>query len=258
MRKRSGGSKEGKRRSLRATRESGVALRARDLQRACPQLAIVEMPEFSEAAYNLLSPATRIDIHRRALRGVGHVHLDLRRIRLRSFMVDRYQVWVLDRWDLAEIWLMDIEVTDGDSPKPPTKRQLSFLRKMLLEVANTSASALVKKLIDWIFGFQLSLPEDQVFQTRHRAFDRFAKQRVRTVQSHDRSHKSAMTVRDRSEIGHFYEGRSSDSLVVAENIGEFHCLLGNRVSDTLYADYRPCIAKHKWCREDVLEKSDGL
>jgi hypothetical protein len=114
-------------------------------------VTVVAMPSFLDDAYDLLTPQQLDELPRRIVRERGQVYYQHAYITFRSLVVGPSRVWILDRWDLGEIWLIGLQPNDeGDEHKPPTAKVMAAIRRVLGRFTPVAVYELLKMLRDWL------------------------------------------------------------------------------------------------------------
>jgi hypothetical protein len=114
-------------------------------------VTVVAMPSFLDDAYDVLTPQQMDELRRRVVRERGQVYYQHSYIAFRSLIIGLSRVWILDRWDLGEIWLIGLQPNDeGDEPKPPTAKVMAAIRRLLGRLTPVAVYELLKMMRDWL------------------------------------------------------------------------------------------------------------
>lgn len=124
---------------------------ARALVADATYVTVVAMPSFLDDAYDVLTPQQMDELPRRVVRERGEVYYQHRYVAFRSLIIGPSRVWILDRWDLGEIWLIGLQPNDeGDEPKPPTAKVMAAIRRLLGRLTPVAVYELLKMMRDWL------------------------------------------------------------------------------------------------------------
>ncbi len=112
---------------------------------------VLPMPSFLDDARGMLTDLQMEELKRRVLRDRGDVLYEHGTARLRNIQFHPFRVWVLDYWEICEVWLIGLQpLGDGDDPKPPTVKGRGAIRRLLDKAGAIAVYELLKKLRDLI------------------------------------------------------------------------------------------------------------